>query len=83
MKEEKVTTEEKTAEEKPSVAKETPIVHKDRFRCKKCTTMKPLKDARVLIVMQMNKPLEFPNIRFQTKAEVSICRQCYEEMKRD
>lgn len=88
MKEEK--TEEKKdaaqkedATQKEVIMKDAPLTHKDKFRCKKCSLLKPIKDARVMIVLQRNKPLEMPHIMFQTKAEITICKQCYEQMKRD
>ena len=68
---------------KEIVMKDTPQTYKDKFRCKKCSGLTPIKDARVMIVLQRNKPLEMPHIMFQTKAEVTICKKCYEQMKRD
>ena len=70
-------------DQKEIVMKHAPQTYKDKFRCKKCSGLKPIKDARVMIVLQRNKPLEMPHIMFQTKAEVTICKQCYEQMKRD
>jgi len=69
--------------QKEIIMKDAPQTYKDKFRCKKCSGLKPIKDARVMIVLQRNKPLEMPHIMFQTKAEVTICKQCYEQMKRD
>ena len=68
---------------KEEIMQDIPLTYKDKFRCKKCSGLKPIKDARVMIVLQRNKPLEMPHIMFQTKAEVTICKQCYEQMKRD
>lgn len=69
--------------QKEIIMQDVPLTYKDKFRCKKCSSLKPIKDARVMIVLQRNKPLEMPHIMFQTKAEVTICKQCYEQMKRD
>lgn len=69
-------------DEKATADKEEPLKRKDKFKCKKCGEMKPSKDARPLIVMQRNKPIEFEHLQFSSKAEVMICKECYQLMKR-
>ena len=65
-----------------TVDKETPPQRKDLFRCKKCNAWKKQTDARPIIVTQRNRPMEFEHITFSSKAEVMICKECFQTLKR-
>lgn len=64
------------------IEKEPMVIKRETFRCKKCNKFKPVADARMIIVTQRNRPMEFNHVTFSSKADVAICRQCFKEVSR-
>ena len=67
---------------KEEIFKDKPPERKDLFQCKACNQWSDKNHLHVITVMQRNNPLEWPHVKFNSKADVSICGKCFQNFSR-